>query len=146
MKDMTEHSRDLVASVERLAQATGYIAQVTVVNNCPSSWGVVIAAAGVKFFYRDGTDYTDGPRAINLSSGQSATFTSNDSSKCVFQFFLAMTVTVPNEPPQNMTNQDGVPDGQCLVHESVTLGPKSASVPTSAKRVLVSDLLKLAKS
>lgn len=144
MKDLTEHSKELIAGVETLAKTAGYTAQVTVINNCPSSWGIVIAAAGVKFFYRDGTDYTDGPRVINLSSGQSATFTSNDSNKCVYQFFLAMTVTAPNQPPQNMTEQDGVPDGQCLVHESVTLGPKSNSVATGTK-IRLADILKLSK-
>ncbi|MBK9374272.1 MAG: hypothetical protein IPN03_11215 [Holophagales bacterium] len=119
---------ELVAGVERLAQAapTGYQAQITLINNCPSSWGVVIVSAGVKFFYRSGADYTDGPRNVHLSSGQSATFVSNDPNQCVFQYFLAAVVTVPNEPPKTLTNQDGVGPGECVVHCSLVLGPKQS--------------------
>ena len=141
MSDLAAKAAELTSGLKQLAQAAGYVAQVTIINNCPPAWGVVIAAGGVKFFYRDGSDYTDGPRAINLSSGQSATFTSNDPNKCVGQFFAAMTVVVPNEPAQNMTNQDGVPEGQCLIHESVILGPKSASLPISKEPRKLSDVV-----
>lgn len=145
MRDMTEAARELISGVEKRATASGYVAQITIINNCPPAWGVVINSAGVKFFYRDGSDYTDGPRTINLSSGQSATFTSNDGNQCVFQFFAAMVVTIPNEGSKTFTNQDAAAEGQCLVHESVILGPQNNTVSSSAIGREISAVLKLSK-
>jgi len=142
-------ANDLVKLVEELANrslAGGSQAQITLINNCPSSWNVTIVSAGVKFFYRDGSDYTDGPRTINLTSGQSATFVSNDPEQCVYQFFLAMVVYIPKEGTKTLTFQDGVPEGECLIHESVILGPKAKRVTISArshKATKISELLRM---
>ena len=146
MPPKTIDADSLLAQLETLrpAQAArGYQCQITLINNCPPAWGVVIVAAGVKFFYRDGSDYTDGPRNVNLSSGQSATFVSDDAQKCVYQYFLAMTVTVPGEGAQNMTNQGSAGEGECLIHTSVTLGPKSAIAQNDLKRGSIIDVLTL---
>lgn len=137
----------LVAAVERQAAATGYQCQITIMNNCPAAWGVVIQSAGVKFFYRDNTDYTDGPRNVRLSSGQSATFVSNDANKCVYQYFAAMVVTVPGQGSQTFTTQDGVEDGKCLIHTTVVLGPKSETLTTKQLTERgVKDVLGLTKA
>lgn len=147
---LAEATAPLVGSVESsakaAAKAAGYQCQITIVNNCPPSWGVVIVSAGVKFFYRDGTDYTDGPRNINLGSGGTATFVSNDASKCVYQYFLAMVVQVPNQGSQTFTDQGGVEEGKCLIHTSVTLGPKESVAAAQLSTVKLTDLLQITKA
>jgi hypothetical protein len=95
-------------------------------NKTPPEWNVVINSAGVKFFYTDGGDYTDGPRTINLGTGNNTSFFSNDPSKCVKQIFLACVVSAGSEAPVTMTWQDGAPPGQCLIKDSAALGPKSS--------------------
>jgi len=72
---------------------------------------------GCKFFFSDDTEYTDGPKALDLRSGESATFITNKPEECVHQFFLALSVKAGDEPAQSLTEQDGVPEGQCLLHE-----------------------------
>ncbi|HTV54285.1 MAG TPA: hypothetical protein VMI06_05155 [Terriglobia bacterium] len=147
--DLTTASEKLLKDLNSLKPRSrdSYTCQITLINNCPSDWDVTILAAGVKFFYRDNTDYTDGPRNIDLRTGGSATFVSNSSEECTAQFFLAMTVQAGSEPPQNMTYQNGVPQDQCLLHESVILGPKS-SVSESAHKAKKSivDFLELRRS
>jgi hypothetical protein len=96
-------------------------------NDCPSSWGVVIVAGGVRFFNSDGTDFTDGPKQINLTSGNSYSFHSADPEKCVKQNFLAMTVYVPGEGAQNMTWQGPFAgEGECWIRDGVILGPANS--------------------
>lgn len=119
--------------------------QITLANNTPSSWGVTIVAAGVKFFYRNGTEYTDGPRNINLGSGGTATFISDDPDGCVFGIFVAMTVHVQGEGTQNMTYQDGVPDGECLLHMTVALGPASSVSEATLKDKSIHKRLSISK-
>lgn len=110
--------------LQLLAQPANGRCTIILVNGCPPEWRVVILSGGVKFFYRDGTDHIDGPRPLNLGSGQSAAFFSNDANKCVHQFFLAMNVKAGDEDPITMTHQDGVEAGKCLLRMTITLGPK----------------------
>lgn len=110
--------------LQLLAQPASGRCSIILVNGCPPEWRVVILSGGVKFFYRDGAEYIDGPRPLNLSSGQSAAFFSNDANKCVHQFFLAMNVKAGDEAPVTMTHQDGVEPGKCLLRMTITLGPK----------------------
>ena len=95
-------------------------------NNCPSGWGVVIAAAGVNFYYKDGSSETDGPRPVQLSSGQVASFHSAKPAGCVKHCYLAMTVVVPGEGAKQMffTSEDAG-EGQCYLQDGIQLGPKS---------------------
>jgi hypothetical protein len=115
-------AKELIRALDVSVLAT--TCQITLANNCPSGWRVVIIAAGVKFFYDDGSDTTDGPRSVMLQSGQTATFVGK-SAGCVQQFVLAMTVKAGDEDPQTMTYQDGVDPQHCLTHMTVALGPKS---------------------
>lgn len=125
-KDMSSAIQDLSRKLGKGdARILNGVAVVDLCNKTPANWGVTIVAAGVKFFYSDGTDYIDGPRNINLGAGGCANFQSNDNLKCVKQFLLAATVDVPNEGPANMTYQDGVGQGECLLHDGVDLGPKN---------------------
>jgi hypothetical protein len=110
--------------------------QITLINATPPAWGAVIVSGGVKFFYRDGTDFIDGPKPLSLGSGQSATFVSDKPDGCVFQFFIAFNVRIGGSQ-QTFTNQDGVGPGECLAHESVTLEPK----PITEERNLQSKAL-----
>jgi hypothetical protein len=125
-KDVGTALQDLSKKLGKGPQILNGQAQITLLNNTPPAWKVTIVAGGVKFFYSDNSDYTDGPRSLGLGAGGSATFISNDASKCVKQFFLAMTVVAEGQAPANMTFQDGVGPGECLLHETVVLGPKSA--------------------
>lgn len=95
-------------------------------NATPSGWQATILEAGVKFFYRDGTDDTDGPRRINLQSGQKASFFSRQSSKCVYQVFAVIKVHVQGEPNDaTYTYRDDAGANQCFMKVPVRLGPKN---------------------
>jgi hypothetical protein len=123
----TLETRDLVEKLQdKQFQPSGKtvagLCYVTLTNQCPPEWGVVIVSGGVKFFNDDGTDYTDGPKPLNVPSGHSTTFVSKDPNKCVHQYFLAINVRVGNEQ-QSMTHQDGVEPGECMLHVTLTLGP-----------------------
>lgn len=134
----------LMQQLEKMQSLQG-TCQITLVNACPPEWGVVIVAGGTKFFYRDGTDFTDGPRPLNISAGQSATFMSNQPDECVFQFFIAFNVVVQGQQ-QTFTNQDGVPAGQCLLHESVTLAPKPFATEGEMKKRGLQDRFVVTKA
>jgi hypothetical protein len=118
---------DLIEKLGVLKPRDSYTCEITVENDCPSDWDVNIIAAGCKFFYSDGTDYTDPARQIDLHSGGTATFISNSSTKCVMQFVLAMTVQARSDPAQNMVYQDGAAAGQCLLHETRLLTNRPAT-------------------
>ena len=70
---------------------------------------------------------------------------SDDGTKCVFQFFLAMNVYVPGEGSRTLTYQDGVGEGECLFHMTVTLGPKQSAAQKSLATLQIGDLLSVAK-
>jgi len=96
-------------------------------NTCFPEWNVVIAAAGVNFYYDDGTSDVDGPRPVNLHAGQRANFSSKKPNGCVKRMFVALTVVVPNEPAQNMTtNIDDVGPNECMSSRGVAVGPKNS--------------------
>jgi hypothetical protein len=96
-------------------------------NSTPSNWRVRITEGGCKFFYSDGTSDIDGPKNLNLDSGDSYSFYSGDSTKCVKQCFLAITVNVPGEDDQTLTyTSEMAPDGECWLRNGVELGQKSA--------------------
>ena len=135
--------KDLLEQLQKLQAPKAGACQITVINGTPPDWGVVIVAGGTKFFYRDGSDYTDGPRPLNVGAGQSATFVSNDPAKCVFQFFNAINVAIPGQPQQTFTSQDGVGPGECLYHESLTLGPKPTIAESSLKSRDLRDFIKV---
>jgi hypothetical protein len=59
------------------------ICEFVLKNAKPPDWKLVITQGGAKFFYSDGTDYTDGPKPLSLQSGDSYSFYSNDDKKCV---------------------------------------------------------------
>lgn len=93
-------------------------------NDCPQGWGVTIAVAGVNFYYKDGSSETDGPRAVQLTSGQSAVFASSKPAGCVKRSFLAMTVVVDGEGSQNMTHMsDDAGSNECYLQDGIILGP-----------------------
>jgi hypothetical protein len=114
--------------LERLAaiQPRNGTCQVTMTNNCPADWGAVIVAAGCKFFYDDGTDYTDGPVAMNVGTGGSYTFVSDKAAGCVQGILLAATVELPNQNRQTVTASEAAPTGECLIHVTESLGPQNS--------------------
>jgi len=113
---------------ERLAQGIkprllNGTCEFDVCNDTPPEWNVTIVEGGARFFNSDGTDYTDGPRAINVPTGTCAPFNSVDNTKCVKQVFLAVNVSVPGEEPQTFTYQTEMsPEGQCWTRQGVVLG------------------------
>jgi hypothetical protein len=108
-------------------------------NETPPEWEVTVIEGGAKFFNSDGTDYTDGPKALNVPSASSYTFASADPSKCVLQIFLAINVSVPGEAPQTMVYQtEMAPEGECWISQGVTLGQANAVAEgelTSSRRM-----------
>lgn len=138
------HSADLLDGMRDMQEVGN--CQVTIINATPSSWKVTIVSAGVKFFYRDGTDYIDGPRNINLSSGQSATFISDDPDACVFGELTAITVDVEGEGTQTFTDSYQVEeDDECLLHYSLTLGPAATAKADVLGKLNVKELQLISK-
>lgn len=128
--DVLDTTRELIEQAARLPKKTtpaGQInCQITVTNDCPEDWGVVILVGGCRFFFTDDTDYTDGPKTLDLASGESATFTCDKAEGCVHQFFLALSVKAGDEPAQSLTAQECAPDGECLLRDAVVLGVKQS--------------------
>lgn len=120
----------LSEAVSALADEPRTICVFEVENGCPAGWGVIIAAAGVNFYYKDGTSETVGPRPVNLSTGQKASFSSTKLLGCVKSSLLAMKVVIPGDGAKDMTYKS--PDAgadQCYIHDGVILGPKSFAAP-----------------
>jgi hypothetical protein len=117
---------ELVAALRSSAAVPLAICTFEIRNDCPSGWDVTIVAAGANFYYDDGSSETDAPRAVNLKSGQAASFYSKKEDGCVTRIFFACTVSVPEEGTQNFTDDiTDVPAGQCMISRGVSLGPKS---------------------
>ena len=89
--------------------------------------GVVVAAAGVNFYYDDGTSDVDGPRPVNLYANQRANFSSKTPDGCVKRMYVAMTVVIPNEPAKTLTaNITDVGPNECMSSRGVAVGPKNS--------------------
>lgn len=117
---------------------------VTIKNSTPCAWEVTILSGGVKFFYRNNKDYTDGPRPINLGcNGASTQFQSHDPNQCVFQIFAAIVVQVKGEEPKTYTARDDAGEGKCLYHISYDLGPTATLDLADGRRVSAYDLISL---
>ena len=96
-------------------------------NTCFPEWKVVIAAAGVNFYYDDGTSDVDGPRPVNLYAGQRANFVSKRANGCVKRMYVAMTVVIPNEGSKTMTTDiTDVGPNECMSSRGVSVGPKNS--------------------
>ncbi|MFZ3004755.1 MAG: hypothetical protein WA047_01170 [Phenylobacterium sp.] len=105
---------------------------------------MVIAVAGVNFYYKDGSVETVGPRPVQLSSGQMATFASTKPLGCVQRIFLAITVVVPGEGSQNMTEMiDDCPPDQCMIRRARQLGPnktvREAELTSENRQLVLSE-------
>ena len=141
--DVLDTTRELIERAGRLRKRSTAFCQITVTNACPPEWGVVILVGGCKFFFSDDSDYTDGPKALDLRSGESATFVSNRPEDCVHQFFLALSVKAGDEPAQALTDQHGVPDGHCVLHETLAVGPKRHVTSEALARRDIYSLIEL---
>ena len=121
--------------------------EVVVCNGTPPEWNVTILEAGVKFFYRDETDDTDGPRLIHLAPKNCTSFYSGSSDKCVKQVYAVLKVRVQGQPKDGLYEwRDGVPEGECLKKTEIMLKPKSSileSEVTSKDWTLAFELSKL---
>jgi hypothetical protein len=103
------------------------IAVCQVGNTTFPEWGVVVAAAGVNFYYDDGTSDVDGPRSVNLYAGQRANFSSKKANGCVKRMYVAMTVVIPGEPAQTLTADiTDVGPKECMSSRGVAVGPKNS--------------------
>ena len=90
---------------------------------------MVIAAAGVNFYYDNGTSDVDGPRPVNLYAGQRANFSSKQPNGCVKRMYVALTVVAPGEPAKTMTaNITDVGPNECMSSRGVSVGPKNSYV------------------
>jgi hypothetical protein len=61
---------------------------------------------------------------MHLGSGATYTFLSNDPKKCVTHILLSTNAQAGNEPPQTFQNPYQAPPNQCIIHDTVSLGPK----------------------
>ena len=144
--DVMDTTRELIERAGRLHKRATSFCQITVTNACPPEWGVIILVGGCKFFFSDDTDQSDGPKNLDLRSGESATFITDRPEECVHQFFLALSVKAGDEPAQSLTKQEGVPEGQCLLHETVILRPKQHVAADALARRDLYSLLELRRA
>lgn len=117
--------------------------KVTLRNGTPPSWNVTIVEAGVKFFFRDNTDFVDGPVNLNLSAGQEAYFDSNNPEKCVFQEQTFLKIVVPNQPPAILQAVYTAKPGECLLAITHTLAPKQSIAEKDLPSASLGDLFDL---
>ncbi len=141
--DVLDTTRELIEQAGRRRKKATPYCQITVANACPVEWGVVVLVGGCKFFFGDDTDYIDGPKALDLHSGESATFVTDRPEECVHQFFLALSVKVGDEPAQSLIEEGSVPDGECLLHETIVLGVKQSVAADAFARKDLYSLLRL---
>jgi hypothetical protein len=95
--------------------------QIALVNDTPANWNVTIAAAGVRFDYADGTDYTDGPQGVGLESGDAATFVSKKPDGCVTSFVLTLITEIPGEDAETYTYSYAEEPDMCLICQTVCI-------------------------
>src|SRR5713101_2193633 len=88
---------DLLKALDCMRVLNG-MCRIALLNKTPAEWSVTILAAGVKFHYRDGSTYQDGPRQVNLGAGALTRFNSDKPDGCVDSYFVATTVKAANEP------------------------------------------------
>jgi hypothetical protein len=117
--------------------------KITLVNRTPLEWNVKIAAAGLRFIFADEGGYTDGPRGVELRSGDTAAFTSNKPSGCVSAYVLALSAEIPGEGIKNYTYPYAEEPGMCVTHHTVSLGPISALSEEDIKKIGLSTRLEL---
>jgi hypothetical protein len=122
MSDQQSPASALTISMDR----TGYPCIIILENECDSSLGVTIIAAGCKFLYKDGSTFQDGPIGVNIGSGGSTSFRSNDPTKCVSEVLLAITVQQQGYPNSNLTATGVCPAGQCIQQDTFTIAPKTS--------------------
>jgi|GEM_PF-6407216 len=106
---------------------------VSLQHRLPCEWGVVVVNGGVKFFYDGGGDFIDGPYSLNLTCGQDTYFRNNDTSKCVKQVQIFITVVFPGQPGQPFGQAQVCPAGQCILQGGFVLRPKATISKTSLK-------------
>lgn len=113
---------DLIKATQEVQILNGHC--VVVVELGRVGINAMIASAGVKFFYSDGTDYTDGPRNVNIPEGGNAAFYSDDGAKCVKQWYCVMVATAPNYKPYTFETRDAANEGECIISAVTGLDPK----------------------
>ena len=101
-----------------------YPCMAIVENRTPCDWGITIIEGGVKFFYRDESDFQNGPRRLYLRCNESETFYSDNAQKCTYQAFLAIKVEAPGEDPVIMTSRRTIPGRDCAKKFTFTLAPR----------------------
>jgi hypothetical protein len=136
-------SDQMEKSLSAIAAGPGQLCRVILRNACPPEWNLLIIAGGCKFFYRDGTEYQDGPHALKLASGQETSFSSNDPSKCVGSEMTVCTVKVPDQPAQNLAGSGDCPANECLLGITHTVAPKRSISKDALKKGKLTDLCEI---
>jgi hypothetical protein len=102
------------------------LCRVIVRNQTPPSWGLRITKVGTKFFFRDGTEFVDGPHSVNIHSGGEFSTQNNDPGKCVFQEQTFLEVIVPGQPPAILQAIGTCPADECLLQIAHNLVPRAS--------------------
>ena len=122
---------DLFAAFQQGSDQGG-LCDVKITNGTPPEWNATIIEVGAKFFYRDGSDFTDGPKSVNLGVNDSVILSSDDPSRCVHGVYVLVRVHIPGDDPQLFPHTEQAEKG-CLLHVPLTLGKKD---PTSDSETL----------
>ncbi len=119
----TPNADDLKSLMGQTLTGPG-LCRVIVRNQTPPAWGLRIIQIGTKFFYRDGSEFVDGPHSVNISSGGETSTQNNDPNKCVYQEQTFIQVIVPGQPPAILQAIGTCPADQCLLQIAHNLVPK----------------------
>jgi hypothetical protein len=106
---------------------------------------VKIVGGGVKFFWLDGTSYTDGPREINIYPGHEDTFYSNDKGCCVAIVcsFVATSPYLPGGKQQYVDKLERKKATDCIVSAEFGLSPKQQVSQEVWEKKDLSELLEI---
>ena len=117
----------------------GYTCIVEVKNQTPPNWNALIGG-GCKFTYQDhnGNDignYTDYHTNIDVRTGSSLFFQSNQPQSCVKRVELVITVVTPLLPnPQTMPATDSVDKDHCMINPSWVIGQQKQQLRSELEK------------
>ncbi|WP_156432443.1 hypothetical protein [Burkholderia sp. MSMB1498] len=116
------------SSSEHSVRPLNGVCTVGLTNNLPSDWNSVIVAATIQFRYAEGAPYNDSDTNLHVTTGQTATFRSNDAANCVVGVHMACSVQLPGQPGPVIAESDGTaPPGECASDWPFEISAKSSS-------------------
>lgn len=127
--DQSITKKDIDQLLSDKAKLTNGYCHVTVKNACPPAWGIKIGGA-VGFYYHDVNgkpdgQYTDYHDNLDIPSGSTLSFKSNQKEGCVGETRLVLEVVDRNGNRERYGAIDETEAGLCLILVPKEFGPVS---------------------